>query len=424
MCAYSITSSSAMASLTRWRATAFYKLAAAGSTRASEAGEIGSAALYRRFSLVPMRRKCLHLSVYTRLKATTGNGPVIFGYANLYPPDHVERALPDAAAAHRWFAERGSDIPERLNRIAECIGADPRSRDAAVLGTAHLALRHGSFGPDFHAYHNENHVLELAERRLERLLDHLKPLPPAADAAALLMFAACHDLRQRESAEAQGPIGGNEAVSIAETFRILDACGFDRRRDRGWYVALELMIAGSTFDSRSLSSDAAASDLEPWAGGALARNLALWLDQRAPHWRDDLDAVRGERLAQWAADLDTANVGEAYAQLCETALRLCREHEMRAGRALDSAASAAPCLNFLGPSQDYYFFELHRFCSRAGERAFGPQKSANGLRVRATTVAMIERFASCPPAHGQAVLDAFAELTGAHWTPCAQVLPS
>ena len=49
-----------------------------------------------------------------------------------------------------------------------------------------------------------------------------------------------------------GPVGGNEAASIAETFRILSSCGFDPARDRELFVALELMIAGSTFDARPL----------------------------------------------------------------------------------------------------------------------------------------------------------------------------
>jgi len=325
---------------------------------------------------------------------------VILNYANDYPPDSVEIALPDARSARRMLEARRPDIVSRLTDVAERIGADARTLDATLLGTARLALRHGSFGPDFHAYHNEAHALELAERRLVRLIEAPGSLA-GADAAALLLFAACHDVRQRE-ADAAGAhgVGGNEAASIAETFRLLDACGFDRGADAAEYIALELMIAGSTFDSPF-----------PLPGGALARNT-LYLDASLPGWRKDARITRGERLARLAADLDTANAGEAFELLCETALRLCREREMRAERALDDAASAAPCLEFLGPGQQRYFFDLHRFCSREGERVFGPQKAANAPRVRQTGEALSARFAARPPADGQAVLDAFAALTG------------
>jgi len=114
------------------------------------------------------------------------------------------------------------------------------------------------------------------------------------------------------------------------------------------------------------------------AGGALARGLSLWLDSEHPSWRADPDARRGERLGRLAADLDTANVGESFELLCETALRLCREREMRAGRSLASPASAGPSLAFLGPGQYHYVFNLHHFSSRESERVYGEGKLANG----------------------------------------------
>ncbi len=339
----------------------------------------------------------------------------MLGYDRLYPPDATEAALPDAAAARALIARKGSDLADRLQAIAQRIGANARTLDVAVLAAARLGHRHGSFGEDFHDYHNEHHVLELAERRMGRLLDAMgDEAPTGLDAALLLLFAACHDLRQRETRDVPGPVGGNEAASIAETGRILDSCGFNRDHDRNYYVALELMIAGSTFDARPRrATDPASLDLPSTAGGALARGLALWLDGEHPHWRDDPDARRGERLGRLAADLDTANVGEAFLLLCETALRLCREREMRAGRALDSAASAGPSLGFLGPGQAHYFFELHHFCSREGERVFGDGKLANAARVRDTSQAMLDRFATQPPADGNSVLSAFMQLSGA-----------
>jgi hypothetical protein len=341
---------------------------------------------------------------------------VLLGYASLYPPDASELALPDAASGRRLLSANRPDILTRLGQVAARLGADERTLDATLLGSARLGLRHGSFGNDFHAYHNEAHVLEVGERRLLRLLEPAAgQAPPPADAAALMIFAACHDLRQREPIDVPGPVGGNEAASIAETFRILQACGFDRDADRDQFVALELMIAGSTFDARPVASpDPMTDELPDLAGGSLARGLALWLDSARPRWREDPGGRRGERLGRLAADLDTANVGEDFVQLCETALRLCREREMRAGRQLDSPKSAASCLGFLGRGQEYYFYQLHRFSSREGERVFGPQKLLNGPLVTDTTNAMLGRFAGQPPANGAAVLAAFSELTGAY----------
>jgi hypothetical protein len=206
-----------------------------------------------------------------------------------------------------------------------------------------------------------------------------------------------------------GPVGGNEAASIAETFRILSACGFRTDADRDLYVALELMIAGSTFDPRPLphpEGEAMASV----AGGSLARGLGLWLDGERPQWAADPATRRGERLGRLAADLDTANVGEDFTLLAESALRLCREREMRAGRSLSSPASGPTCLGFLSRGQLNYFFELHRFCSREGDHVFGPTKVANGPTVRQVSAALLARFEGQPPASGEVVLAAFEAL--------------
>jgi len=340
---------------------------------------------------------------------------VLFGYESSYRPDATELALPDVASARALLAERRPDITERLTAVATRFKVDPRALDAAILGTARLAHRHGSFSDDFHAYHNETHVLEVGERRLVRMLETVGEMGPRPeDISALLMFAACHDLRQREPYDFPGPVGGNEASSSAECFRIMDAAGFDRVADRGQYVALELMITGSTFDAKPKPhSDPQTDQLPEVSGGALARGLHLWLDTAVPGWREQADARRGERLARLAADLDTANVGEDFVQLCETAMRLCREREFRWHRALDSDESAMPCLGFLGNGQEFYFYELHAFSSREGERVYGPGKLSNGPKVRETTAALLARFASKPPRNGTEVLAAFAELTGA-----------
>lgn len=339
----------------------------------------------------------------------------VFSDLQNYAPDDAERAVPDATSAIRLLEAKLPQVLAALSNVAGHIGAETRAHNAAVLATARLAVRHGRLGTDFHDYHNEQHVLELAERRLLRLVS-----TPAAttiareDLTALLLFSACHDLRQREPQHPSGPIGGNEWASIAETLRILVACGFNPDADRELMTALPMMIAGSTFDIRPQpATTMRADDVSALAGGAFARGLGLWLDNQAPYWREDPAALRGERLARLGADLDTGNVGEEFGLLCDTAVRLCREREMRAGRDLASAASAAPCLAFLGLGQQHYFFELHRFCSREGERTFGPSKQANSARVRQTTAALLAQFAPQPPAHGLAVIQAFGQCAAA-----------
>ena len=345
---------------------------------------------------------------------------MILGVSNLFGGDTVEAALPDAASARRRLSASDASLVPRLEAMAARAagpGFDPanlqRHVDVAVLGLARLGLRHGHLGDDLHDYHCEAHVMEVAERRLGHVIDALGhgSLAPS-DWLALLLFSACHDLRQRESLDPPGPVGANEAASIAETFRILSACGFSPEADRDSFVTLELMIAGSTFDARPLPHPEAA-ELATAAGGALARGLGLWLDGERPDWTTDPAARRGERLGRLAADLDTANVGESFDLLADSALRLCRERERRSGRALGHAESGLPCLGFLSRGQMAYFFELHRFASREGERVYGPGKMANGPGVRRVSAALQQRFEQAPPANGQVVLDAFAELAAA-----------
>lgn len=344
---------------------------------------------------------------------------VIFGYSALFPADDVERALPDTSGARARLAIARPDILEFIQRRRERLlnHFGPASRDeidrasaAFVLGTARLGLRHGHFSNDFHDYHNEGHVMELAQRRLNACERQLGlSAMPLSDWLTLALFAACHDLRQRERADVPGPIGGNEAASAAEALRILDVCGYDRDRDRNLYVALELAIAGSTFGLFAPAADNPAEAV--FGGGALARYLPAWLDQAVPEWRGDPAIEHGLILARIAADLDTANAGEPFAELADSAIRLCREHEMRAQRDLHAPASGATCLRFLSDGQDRFFFDLHRFCSREGERVFGQGKAANAARVRAVSAALRAQFAAAPPADGAAVLAAYRQLT-------------
>jgi len=347
---------------------------------------------------------------------------VIIGLTTAFPADAVERQLPDVATAQRLVAARRPDFADLLaarrdafltrfgNGLSDTLD---RAERALVLGLARFGVRHGSWGGDYHHYHNENHALEVLDGRLGRLMRQVGiDALGATDWIALSLFATCHDLRQREAIDFRHPIGNNEAASIAETGRILDLAGFEPGRDRGLYVALELMVAGSTFDARPAPPvlDYNPADVVA-SGGALAPKLPVLLDAERPGWRQDADIARGVELAQIASDLDTANVGEPLVWLAESASRLCQEREMRSGRALDSSASGPPCVGFLSDGQERYFFELHRFCSDPGRATFAAAKQANAVHVRQMSQRLRARWPlRQAPRNGLEVLDEFSQL--------------
>lgn len=326
---------------------------------------------------------------------------MITGLAEDFPPDAVERQLPDVDSARRLVLERRPDVPHLLRRrraiYHDVYGADAqtyldRAENAVLLGLARLGLRHGTFGDDFHDYHNEDHALEILDRRLGRVLGQEGVVAlPGRDWLALSLFASCHDLRQREDTNYRHGIGSNEAASMAETHRILVAAGFDPAIDRNLFVALEVMIAGSTFDASPRPQRFNPAEALT-TGGPLAPHLETALASAMPGWRDDPMVVRGVELAQIASDLDTANVGERFAEFAASAVRLAAEREMRSGRPLDSTESGPPVLKFLTDGQERYFFDLHRFCSPLGAAVFAQGKEVNAPRVRALSKLLRERF--------------------------------
>jgi hypothetical protein len=340
--------------------------------------------------------------------------------AKSYEPDAVERDVADPAAARRLVETQRPDVIALLERrrraLSRAFGGNAddllaRSDQALLLSLARFGVRHGSWGEDFHHYHNENHALEILDGRLGRLMQEsgLQALS-GLDWVALSLFATCHDLRQREPVDYDHPVGHNEAASIAETARILDACDFDRDRERPLYLALELMIAGSTFDARPAPPVLYYNSAEMVSsGGALAPNLPRLLDGEVPGWSDDPDIVHALELALIASDLDTANVGEPFPWLAESASRLCQEREMRSGRGLDEVESAAPCTGFLSDGQERYFFELHRFCSTLGAQTFAATKQANAGPVKRVAQQVRERYGDGAP-NGQTVVAGFARM--------------
>ncbi|HET6604937.1 MAG TPA: hypothetical protein VFG21_12155 [Xanthomonadaceae bacterium] len=345
---------------------------------------------------------------------------MILGLAQSFPPDAAERQLPDVDSARALIGARRPAVLERIRaRVASADGRGDvlsmrRFEDAIVLAVARFGVRHGSWGEDHHDYHNEDHALEILDGRVGRLMNGVgvQALPPT-DWRMLMLFGACHDLRQRERVDFRHPIGNNEAASIAEATRIMVAAGFETARDDADFLAMELMIAGSTFDARPTPPPSEFNPAEVAAtGGALAPKLPAILDREVPDWRKREHIGRALTLAMLASDLDTANVAESFVALAESAARLCREREAFAGRALDATESAGPCLDFLSRGQERYFFELHRFCSELGSRCFAAGKEANAARVSTVSARLRERFpaAGHDATTGAQVVAAFLEL--------------
>ena len=346
---------------------------------------------------------------------------MIFAYPTEFPADEVERRVPDAATARALVRERNPQLLEllayRRERFAPLIAARTDhppivgAEDAVLIAFCRLAFRHGTWGDDFHAYHNEGHIFEILGPRLERLIDAIGIASLSLrDWFLLALFAAAHDLRQRETPQFAAGIGSNERASIEETFRILHTCGYSEARNAEVFIGIELMIAGSTFDARppmpALELNSAEVVVE--SGGALAQKLDAKLDKHAPGWREDARIVHALDLTLIAADLDTANVAEAFSLFMASAERLCLEREMRSHRNPASVASALPMLNFLTSGQEHYFFDLHRFSSAPGRIAFAAAKEANIAPMRELSRDL--RAAVPAPGTGNEVLAAFHAL--------------
>lgn len=348
---------------------------------------------------------------------------MILPFPHEFAEDAAERSIADVAQARRLLASLAPGLGSALLRRRDVLAPITAERDvdrvaraeaAVELAYARLALRHGSWGEDFHAYHNEHHILEIFDGRIGRLIKHAGLAALSLDDWLLLgLFAACHDLRQREPALYSAGVGGNERASLEEGLRILDLAGFDPARDATFYTGLELMIAGSTFDARPPAQDWEYNSVDlVQSGGALASKLDLKLDKHAPGWRNDPTLQHALDLALIAADLDTANVAEPFARFVETGVRLCQEREMRCHRATDEPASALPVFGFLTDGQERFFFDLHRFNSELGRAAFSGDKQVNAQPLKALTMALRARIAmGGKPANGDVVITATRELT-------------
>lgn len=348
---------------------------------------------------------------------------MIFGFPRSYAADAAELALPDVAAARTLMGSALLPLEKTLSeRHAELAALLPTEHDAESLlghcadviriGYARLSLRHGKLSEEFHAYHNEEHILDILSGRISRLIAANGAFALSLrDWCVLNLFAACHDLRQREAPIYEAGVGANERASIEESFRLLDACGFSRASDADIYTALDLTISGSTFDARPPPGGAAFNAAElVQSGGALAAKLAQKLDKHRPGWRADERLVHAHKLALIAADLDTANVAEPFVRFAASAENLCLEREMLCRRNLDDAESAQPVLGFLTDGQDRFFFDLHRFSSELGKQAFGSAKDDNAARLKSLSLGLRARIAMRgKPQSGRQVLNAYGE---------------
>lgn len=405
-----------MQAVTRW--TLFPRADIRPAVAASRSSIAPESARNVRKRRLPRKRP----AAYTRRGSWGADRHVILGFAHESSKDAAERRLPDPASARAFLGNRSGPLDAllaRRRREWSPLACDDQGRallertiDAIGLGYARLALRHGHLGSDFHAYHNEGHILEICADRLDRLIDANGPRAfDLRDLCALSLFGATHDLRQREAPQLIGGVGANERASIDEAHRLLETCGFSIEHDAAIHAALELMIAGSTFDARPLPGGPLynAADLVQ-SGGALAARLDQVLDARCPDWRDDAALVHAHRLALVAADLDTANVSEPFRQFATSGENLCREREMLSGRSLDAGESALPVLGFLTDGQDRFFFDLHRFHSEPGRTAFEAGKQVNAPKLKALCMGLRARFAvQGAPSDGSQVIAAYRQ---------------
>lgn len=326
---------------------------------------------------------------------------MILPFPHRFPADHIEQRLPDPASARALHADAVATLDAALERCIAVLPAPKnvaayrllaRTRAAVQLGYVRIGARHGHLGDDFHAYHHEGHVTDIIAR--VGTLAHAAgdDVLPLWQWCVLLLFAACHDLRQREQALFCAGVGANERASIDEANRILDNSGFCRTADRSIFLGLELAIAGSTFMVPPSARYYNAAE-QVQAGGALALQLPGQLDVHRPHWRSEPELTEARALALIAADLDTANVAAPFPQFARSAQELCIEREMLAARPLDRPGGGAAALEFLTDMQEHFFFALHRFSSPLGQRAFAAGKKANAPRLRGLCTGLRARAA-------------------------------
>jgi hypothetical protein len=336
-----------------------------------------------------------------------------------FPPDTVEEQIPDLDTAERMLADKDPSflryVQLRRQQFERTFGEDyeaflDHAQTALLIAYARFAVRHGTWGDDVHQYHNEGHAVEILADRINYLCeragyDRLQP----TDWVLLTLFAAMHDLRQRQPPDMEALIGTNERASIDECHRILTESGFDPVADKPYYDDLEMMIAGSTFNVQAKTNPNISPPEAASSCGAVAPMLVLELEQSTPDWKEDPDLRRRVRLTLIASDLDTANVSEPVIKFARSAVRLCKEIEFRNKRDVNSEESAKPVLFFLTVGQEAYFFDLHEFDSELGKEILGAMKEKNSPLIRQLCDHIRDTFGEVPEpgVTGQMIIDEF-----------------
>lgn len=337
----------------------------------------------------------------------------------LFPPDAFERQHESAADAMQLMRERRPDLIHVMADIGGAFlkhfgesyrGMLENTQRALSLSFVRMAYRHGSWGNDFHAYHNESHTLELLNGRLARVRLQLGWNGLEAQEWLLLaMFSTCHDLRQREAPQMIDGVGANERASMAECARILLLSGFDPVAHAEYFDSMAHMIAGSTFDARP---DGATGAESASSGGSMSFKLVKRFEAANPGWKQEPILRRRHRATLLSSDLDTANVGEPFLALARSGERLIREREFRHGRSLDTAEHTSGVFEFLTDGQERYFFKLHGFVSEVGKSVFGLGKTINAPKLKQLTDGLRDRYPNLDGVNGEDVIQYFIAMAG------------
>ena len=274
-----------------------------------------------------------------------------------YPADETELSISNAFTARKWLSEHAENDLALIESLCAHADASDAVQNTAIIAHARMGLRNSGWQNGARlAYHNTGHNRDLLQR-LQRM-DRLEPLKKA-DYQLLLLFSVSHDLRQRESASTNSPVGANEQATIAEVKRInLITQGLDRES----LALLSWMIAGSTFAVPEPSSNS--------TGGALAGALRA-------SWANQAELSRRSLLTGLAADLDTANVAAPLPEYVRHAVALCEEMQTRNRQTLDADALPA-VFAFITEAQLHFFFTLHQFYTEQGQQTFADDKTKTG----------------------------------------------
>lgn len=280
--------------------------------------------------------------------------------------DAVEQKLATAADAQAFCLKYHPSflrwLDEERNRVDQQHPPPPFAAhiiDLIIMGFARMALRNGSQSPSPLHYHNENHVLEILHR-LHRVMVQIPGM--VEDWYALALFAACHDLRQREPDQAarQQGCGANEEASWLELERLINDWGLTLPSH--WLQTQRWMIEGSTF----------------YMGMQLGSCQGAWA---ADLVRIEAMPVATREQVLLAADLDTANVAEGFLELARSTLALAYER-LLLKPARDERAELAFLRQFLEEVQWHYMAHCQQFRSRAGIQVFEAQKKRNLVHLR------------------------------------------